>query len=229
MALRKQSRGNCGFCGQDMSKGGLSKHLSSCGKRLDIINVANSKSGQEEVFYHLRIEGASQSRYWLHLEMDGNATMKKLDSYLRAIWLECCGHLSEFSIGKWTEKKIAMSRKAGQVFSVGMEIHHIYDFGSTSVTKIKVVDMRKGKSISEHPITLMARNDPPDFLCIECGEPASWLCIECLCEDDEDESGALCDKHAKGHPHRDYGAPMPLVNSPRVGMCGYDGPAEPPY
>jgi hypothetical protein len=22
---------------------------------------------------------------------------------------------------------------------------------------------------------------------------------------------------------------MALVNSPRTGMCGYDGPAEPPY
>ena len=26
-----------------------------------------------------------------------------------------------------------------------------------------------------------------------------------------------------------YGDPISLVNSPRLGMCGYDGPAEPPY
>ena len=27
------------------------------------------------------------------------------------------------------------------------------------------------------------------------------------------------------HPHDQYGEPIPLVNSPRLGMCGYDGPA----
>lgn len=42
-------------------------------------------------------------------------------------------------------------------------------------------------------------------------------------------SGFLCDHHAQDHPHDNYGDPMPLVNSPRVGMCGYEGPAEPPY
>ncbi|WP_127011414.1 hypothetical protein ACF3DV_03465 [Chlorogloeopsis fritschii PCC 9212] len=26
-----------------------------------------------------------------------------------------------------------------------------------------------------------------------------------------------------------YGEPIPLVNSPRLSLCGYDGPAEPPY
>lgn len=30
-------------------------------------------------------------------------------------------------------------------------------------------------------------------------------------------------------PHDDYGEPIELVNSPRLGMCGYTGPADPPY
>jgi len=33
--------------------------------------------------------------------MRGSATLTKLDDYLRAIWLECCGHLSKFTIGGW--------------------------------------------------------------------------------------------------------------------------------
>jgi hypothetical protein len=46
----------------------------------------------------------------------------------------------------------------------------------------------------------------------------------------EDESaGTLCAAHIKRHPHKNYGDPIPLVNSPRLGMCGYTGPAEPPY
>jgi len=46
---------------------------------------------------------------------------------------------------------------------------------------------------------------------------------------EEDEWGVLCDEHAKTHPHHDYGDPIELVNSPRIGMCGYTGPADPPY
>ena len=38
------------------------------------------------------------------------------------------------------------------------------------------------------------------------------------------------DKHAKTHPHKEFdGGHIALVNSPRLGMCGYVGPAEPPY
>ena len=37
----------------------------------------------------------------------------------------------------------------------------------------------------------------------------------------------FCDAHAEEHEHDDM--LMALVNSPRTGMCGYDGPAEPPY
>lgn len=73
----------------------------------------------------------------------------------------------------------------------------------------------------------MARNNQPIVDCMECGKPATYLCMECMIE--EDEAGTLCDQHAEDHPHEDYGEPMPIVNSPRVGMCGYTGPAEPPY
>ncbi len=50
---------------------------------------------------------------------------------------------------------------------------------------------------------------------------------ECLIE--EDVWGTLCEKHAKTHPHDNYGEPIASVNSSRLGMCGYNGPAEPPY
>ncbi len=44
--------------------------------------------------------------------------------------------------------------------------------------------------------------------------------------------GFLCNEHAKNHPHDNYGEPLPLVNSPRLGQCSYDGPEateEPDY
>lgn len=227
MERKKQSRGKCTFCGREMTRGGLAKHLRICPERQDRISETNRGQEEDQIIYHLQVQDAWWGEYWLHLEMKGSATLQTLDRYLRAIWLECCGHLSRFSIGGWDGNEIAKKRPVEQVFGPGLELTHIYDFGTSSETLIKVVEARKGKPLTAHPIYLMARNDPPVAECVECGEPASWLCIECISE--TDEPGTLCDKHAKGHPHHAYGEPMPLVNSPRVGMCGYEGPADPPY
>jgi len=227
MARRKQSRGKCTFCGRGMTRSGLAKHLLACPQRKEAISAADCGPGTEQVLYHLQVQDAWSGDFWLHLEMNGSATLTDLDRYLRAIWLECCGHLSQFSIGGWRGAEIPKKRQVQQVFELGVELTHIYDFGTSSETLIKAVGARKGKSLTSHPIYLMARNEPPEAYCIECGQPASWLCIECLYK--SDGPGTLCDQHAQDHPHVDYGEPAPLVNSPRVGMCGYTGPAEPPY
>jgi len=227
MARRKQTRGKCVFCGREMTKEGLSKHLRTCPQRKEAIGKANQESGQEQTLYHLQVQDAWWGEFWLHLEMKGSATLEHLDHYLRAIWLECCGHLSRFSIGGWGGDEISMRRRVEQVFSPGLELTHIYDFGTSSETSIKAVDLRKGKLLTPHQIFLMARNEKPVVECVECGKPASWLCMECVYE--LDEPGTFCDEHIEEHPHDDYGGPIPLVNSPRVGLCGYDGPADPPY
>ena len=229
MTRRKQSQGKCVFCDQAMTKSGMSKHLKTCPQRQEAINTATNKkqASQTDCLYHLQIQAAGLPDFWLHIEMNGNASLKDLDRYLRAIWLECCGHLSQFSIGGWGGEKIPMSRKVERVFEPGVELTHIYDFGTSSETIVKAVAIREGSSLTKHPIYLMARNNMPEAVCSECGEPAGWLCMECLIENGDEAT--LCEKHAAKHPHEDYGKPIPLVNSPRLGMCGYDGPANPPY
>ncbi|HEX5692897.1 MAG TPA: hypothetical protein VFX76_22955, partial [Roseiflexaceae bacterium] len=181
---------------------------------------------QEELFY-LRMQDAWQGDFWLDVEARGAATLKQIDSYLRAIWLECCGHLSQFSVGGWSGKEIGKQRRVDAVFRNGIELTHIYDFGTSSETRIKMLSQRQGVPLTKHPLVLMARNRMPEATCIECGQPATMFCTECMIE--EDVSGMLCEKHAKTHPHDNYGEPIELVNSPRLGMCGYEGPAEPPY
>ncbi|MCI0576107.1 MAG: plasmid pRiA4b ORF-3 family protein [Chloroflexi bacterium] len=238
MARRQQTRGKCVYCGREMTRGGLARHLSTCAGRQAAVEAADQKPGKEQTMYHLQVQDAWGGTYWLHLEMQGTATLEELDHYLRAIWLECCGHLSSFSIGPYRYTQLfddglgmdddrAMNVQVRRLFRPGMAIPYEYDFGTTSELMIQVVDKREGRPTTPHPIALMARNDPPEIVCMECGQPAAYLCVECMYE--TDESGALCETHAGEHPHDNYGEPMPVVNSPRIGMCGYEGPAEPPY
>jgi hypothetical protein len=205
----------------------MARHLAACPQRQAQISSAAQTNRKPETLYHLRAQDAYASDFWLDLEVRGAATLKDIDSYLRAIWLECCGHLSQFSVGGWSGSEIAKSRRVDAVFGRGVEVTHIYDFGTSSETKIKPIGQRAGVPLTARPIVLMARNTMPEAACLECGQPAGFLCMECQIE--HELSGMLCPAHTRNHPHHDYGEPIALVNSPRLGMCGYDGPAEPPY
>ncbi len=227
MPRGKQSSGKCEYCGALYSKSQMLKHLSTCPQRQVTIRKAESRRGSEERLYHVRAQDAGWGHFWLDLEMRGSATLKDLDAYLRAIWLECCGHMSRFSVGGWQGGEIAKKRTANELFKPRLELTHIYDFGTSSETLIRVMGAREGKPTTSHPLALMARNLQPEAQCIECGQPAAWLCMECVIEDEV--WGTLCREHVESHPHDEYGEPIPLVNSPRLGLCGYDGPAEPPY
>jgi hypothetical protein len=231
-----QTRGTCVFCGREFAKGGLSRHLPTCPKRQEAQTAADATKRQRQTLYHLQVQDAWGAGYFLHLEMRGKGTLKDLDEYLRAIWLECCGHLSAFEIAgvrydneadPWGENEgpLMGTVKVHSIFQPGLEMSYEYDFGTTSELTIKVVAAREGKPLTEHPIFLMARNKFEQPPCMVCGQPATNLCTECMYR--EDQKYALCDEHAEEHEHNDM--VMQLVNSPRTGMCGYSGPAEPPY
>lgn len=209
----------------------MSRHLAACAKRREAAAATDAATdagrGEPRELVLLQVRDAGEGDFWLYLEVDGDATLKQVDSYLRAIWLECCGHLSEFSTGGWDGRTVGKAQKVGRAFRSGAELTHIYDFGTESVTLLKAIAVREGKRATRHPIALLARNAPPALECQECGEPATHFCAECVYEDEA--SGTLCARHASSHPHEDYGGTVLLVNSPRMGLCGYEGPAEPPY
>ena len=164
--------------------------------------------------------------------MNGNATLTELDKYLRAIWLECCGHMSHFTLGNnaWGQE-LPMNKKVYQLLEDGMEMTHVYDFGSSTITTIIVSDARWGKPMTSEPIFLMARNNMLELLCEHCNKNATWL-LQDYNTFDGDE--LLCEKHQNdvmNNEEEEYDevALIELVNSPRCGVCGYDGPANTPY
>jgi hypothetical protein len=93
---REVSQGICRFCQQEFAKGKMTQHLKSCKARFA---STAEQEGHEQRLLHLFVEGKYRPDYWMHLEVPAELTLADLDDFLRAIWLECCGHLSEFEIG----------------------------------------------------------------------------------------------------------------------------------
>jgi len=217
--------------------------------------------------------------YWMHLEVPTTITLADLDGFLRDIWLECCGHLSSFSIDgisykshldpeyddadaedefqsdtqnqllediqahisetyppervadlmKFVQAQLSevsyrpirersMNTELGQVLKLGLKFTYVYDFGSSTELALKVVDEREGETRGrgKKAIKIMARNEPPIIPCDICGKAATgiytdwdgyekWLCNEC------------------GKKQKDREMMLPVVNSPRVGVCGCTG------
>lgn len=95
------SKGTCFLCQGAFSKATIARHLEACQRRANGVAVsAGQKPGRKTKKFHLVVEGRGQPMYWMHLEVSTGATLADLDQFLREIWLECCGHLSAFKIGK---------------------------------------------------------------------------------------------------------------------------------
>jgi hypothetical protein len=101
------------------------------------------------------------------------------------------------------------------------KIRYEYDFGSTTFLELKVVDVREGQRYAGDEIFLMARNEPLDHRCRVCAKPATSICTECSWEIDDP---FYCEDCLAEHPHGEDMA-LPVVNSPRMGVCGYTGGA----
>lgn len=227
--MAKQSKGYCKFCGKEYTRGGMLRHLASCPKRAERENSENTKSRCG--YFQIVIAGKYSKDYWLIVEVNENATLRELDQFLRDIWLECCGHLSEFEINGiryevmpdqewgWGTPPKSMDYKVKNVLSVGDNFSYEYDFGSTTELILNIHSYRIGSRRSGKEIMILSRNNPPEIFCSQCEENrAQWIdpegvydgslfwCEECLGEEEEEPEFLL-----------------PVCNSPRMGVCGYEG------
>jgi len=224
--MKMDLTGQCSLCGTAARKATMTHHLRRCSPRHD------ARHGSSVDLFHLRVEGAGTPFYWLDVEAKGGARLADLDWFLRDIWLECCGHCSAFRIGQTSY----MTRSPGALMPEGDErslrtpvrealgsvsgwFRYEYDFGSTTELRLRVVGCRRGV-MSRQLIRLLARNSPPVWPCSVCGGDATALCTFCI----EERAALFCGKHAKVHKC-DHAGLLPVVNSPRVGVCAYSGQA----
>ena len=97
------SKGICSFCKGEFEKGKMTQHLKFCKERKAVIiaeETGKSRKPKKSKLFHILVEGRELPMYWMHLEMPASLSLLDLDGFLRDIWLECCGHLSEFKINK---------------------------------------------------------------------------------------------------------------------------------
>ena len=223
---KRTSSGKCYLCGGTFSKQGMTRHLRSCKGEKGISEISRGGRSPHKIrTLHLVVEGRYLPQYWMHLLVPANAELGNLDSFLRDIWLECCGHLSAFSIegrsySSWPMEGFnerGMDVVLDEVLRPGMKFGHEYDFGTTTELALKVLSEGETEPGGEL-IRVLARNDPPPIECQSCGKPATQVCTVCIWSGE----GWLCDECAGEH---ECGEEMllPVVNSPRVGMCAYTG------
>jgi len=243
MQEKIKSTGKCIFCGKTFTKAIIHRHLATHLKE-------KTTTGNFGSSFFVKVEPHKKMYsfpYFLSLWIDGETQMYEFDFFLRQIWLECCGHKSDFRRrekysdkkvlketinqlrfeGKWEEAfelnmeyddkiEIDMEDNANNVFEIGEVLDYDYDYGSTTTLIITVIDEYSVKADSK--IVLLSRNEPFAIMCKDCGEmPAtkvstySWDFL------------VYCDKCAKKQARNSEYYFLPVVNSPRIGVCGYNG------
>lgn len=232
-AHRRQG-GTCAVCGEAVTRQGARKHLTACVPAHDLA------AGPEQRLVHVRATAPGLAAYWLDLEIRADARLDALDSFLRRIWLECCGHLSAFAVGtvkyfssgydlgfdagfgslgrqRIVERSMS-ARLATALPPFGERFEYEYDFGSTTALQLTAVAERIGRPGLRSLARLLARNTAPVWPCAFCGQPATSVCSYCL---GDPVSAFTCDAHLGDHDCGEVSGLLPVVNSPRMGVCGY--------
>ncbi len=118
---------------------------------------------------------------------------------------------------EWDTGSKSMQVRLDQVFHPGQTCSYEYDFGSTIELTLKAISEREVVA-KKKALEILAQNNLPRVPCDVRGEPATNICTRCIYED----QGYLCDACAKDHKCGEEML-LPIVNSPRAGLCGYTG------
>jgi hypothetical protein len=195
------------MCGGRVGKAAMGSHIRKC--------LEATRGDARSPVLVVRAQPPGAPMYWLDVAAGPEAKLKALDGLLRRVWLECCGHLSAFHGA--TRERVGMGRTMGEVLGeAGSRLGYVYDFGSSTELVIRHIGVIEAAPLKR--VRVVARNEAPLWCCDECGLPARMVCVECSYVD----GGFFCETHAVDHPCGED-LLLPVVNSPRMGVCGYTG------
>lgn len=218
--MKKENKGKCRICNKEFTKKEMIEHLKICNRKSKCFEIV--------------IEDAYDKDYWLIIKADENLLLKHLDNFIRDIWVECCGHLSNFRIDgtvyenevdedfPYMEKVEDMNILLKDVLKVGQKIDYEYDYGDSTDLVLNV--LKHDDWDSQEYIDILARNEAKKYICSYCNknkgkyidapttyeDTQTYICNTCW-NNEEDE------KDGKEHFW------LNVCNSPRMGICAYEG------
>lgn len=184
--------GNCLVCGESYTKRGMGQHLRSC--------LGDLSTDGEHSAVHLRITAPARPDYWVHLALEETTTLATLDAFLRELWLDCCGHMSAFTVGDSEYRKpysedgsmpmLGVDRRSMDVplesvlesdaTDRGQEFTYEYDFGTTTELAVRVLDRGGWDLASVEPVDRTPDLPASDAVRLFArNEPPEIACEEC--------------------------------------------------
>ncbi len=178
----------------------------------DVVAKLRQFQTTEELLDYLREE--TQSKKMFDRDMSLPLEERRKNYLVRSMFSSLLQELEQNDMDVPLEKGL----KVGQKFT------HEYDFGSTTYLALRVVSEREGFIEDEESdnIEILASNNAPEMPCVVCGKPAKKVAPGYYFGIEEHAyCSAKCAKKNKEEFY--YEEMLPVVNSPRVGVCAYTG------
>ena len=209
-------KAKCYYCNKELTERTIKRHMKNCSEMKKIIEEQNVTDKKQRNQFIIAIKSKYEGNdYCIYLSIDGTLGLVHIDQFIRDIWVECCGHLSGFRIrGKFYQDH-SMNTRLNDILDIDEKFEYEYDFGSTTYLNLEVVDIIQVSS-SFSQIEIIARNHDIKHECETCGKEAKffnyendkWECENCIDE------------------NNDMISEIEYCNSPRDGVCGYEGHKE---
>ena len=181
----------CQHCDKKFGCRKIYEHYDEC-----LAKLYKKKSGY---LISMHSHGITGDLYHIYVIAGTKCKFLDIDKFLKDIWCECCGHMSEYHISK----KTSLNKYGENDIFI-----YEYDMGDTTTVYIEIKKILEGKS-NNNKIKLVHQNEKPKILCIKCKINAKYYYM----------GDPLCKKHS------DVSEEEPLAkisNSPRSGFCGYE-------
>lgn len=212
--------GQCIGCKKTYSNVQAARHLLTCN---DVQKFLHAQS-PNELGYMLKVSCMDEpDTYWMYVTIPLGEKLSFLDQFLRDVWVECCGHISMFAIEDTFycsdpgPGEYSMKKKLNTILYPGLSFGYMYDFESPTDLHITVIG--HPLTCSSKEINILMRNEEPVFECENCGEQSDRVCDICF----ETVCRACVPTHECVIDENDTYMMLPLVNSPRTGICSYGG------
>ena len=223
------------FSGAGAAKTAKAAKTSKTAKAAKTSKTAKAAKANGKDAYLVVVSDTIPATFWLYIRAHKTATLMDIDALIRTTWVECCGHLSAFRSKEDSYMVMAMEgddpgtktmeENAAKALAKSRTLEYEYDFGTPTMLAVRAAGACSSAGM-KRTAEVVARNSKLVLDCGTCGAKgaAALICPECVWGD---QSPLLCKKCAKKHEHEgepaDTSIYLPVVNSPRMGMCGYTG------